>query len=353
MNNFLKDVWYIAGWSNELGPGKHLARTIADTPVVIYRDENGELAALYDRCPHRFAPLSNGKIVNGVVECGYHGLRFDRTGACVGNPHGPISRYLAVDAYAVHERHGFIWLWLGEPSKADPDRIADMSAVRQEPAESYFSGYLPVRAHHLLLVDNILDLSHADYLHQAELGSGGTMSRSRPHIEEGEDWVMAQWFVTNEDKGVAILRAELDDPTALVDMWTEVRWHTSGAVMLKVGITPTGESRERGVHTHVVHAMTPETATSTHYFYSVWRNYKQQSAEYSRMMQQAVRHAFENEDKPMMEAQQRVIGAGDFMKLKPGLLPIDAASTRARRLFDRAVAAESARDGLRERMEQA
>jgi vanillate O-demethylase monooxygenase subunit len=201
----------------------------------------------------------------------------------------------------------------------------------------------------MLLVDNILDLSHADYLHRGALGSGGTMSRMRPRIEETDSSVLAEWFVTNESKGVAIMRAELRDPNALVDMWTEVKWHTGGAVMLKVGMTPTGESRDNGVVTHVIHAMTPETATSSHYFYSIWRSYKTDDAEYTRLMSEAVRFAFEEEDKPMIEAQQAAVGENDFMSMKPSLLGVDAASTRARRLYDRVLAAErSSKTLLRE-----
>jgi vanillate O-demethylase monooxygenase subunit len=340
MRDFLSDVWYVAGWSDEVARDRPLARTIANTPVVMFRDNRGELAALRDRCPHRFSPLSKGRIANGVIECGYHGLQFDRKGACVANPHGSISKALAVESFTMAERDGLLWLWLGDSAKARMESIPDMSAVQQEPPNSHFRGHLSVRAHHLLLVDNILDLSHADYLHKAALGSGGTMTRTRPRIEEGEDFILAEWFAAKEGKGVAIMRAELADPNALIDMWTSVRWHTSGAVLLKVGITPTGEPRDQGIVTHVIHAMTPQTPGSSHYFYRVWRNYQSDNAEYSRMMEGAVRFAFEGEDKDMIEAQQINMGDGDFMSMKPALLAIDSASMRARRLFDRALAAE-------------
>jgi phenylpropionate dioxygenase-like ring-hydroxylating dioxygenase large terminal subunit len=340
MIEFIKNAWYIAGWAREIEPDKLLARTIADTEVVMYRDGTGALCALRDRCAHRFVPLSKGRICNGVLECGYHGLQYNRSGVCVSNPHGPVSRALAVDGFTLTEREGLLWLWLGDPAKARIDGIPDMSASPEHPAAAIVEGYLPVKAHHLLLVDNILDLSHADYLHRGGLGSGGTMTRSRPKIEEGADWLLAEWFVSKEDKGVAIMRAQLPDPKVLVDMWTEVRWHSGSAVMLKVGMVGTGEPRDKGIVSHVIHAMTPESATSSHYFYRVWRNYRQDDEELSRGMREAVRVAFEDEDKMMIELQQRAVGDEDFMSLKPALLPIDAASSRARRLYDKLLQAE-------------
>src|SRR4030088_1197768 len=85
---FLRNVWYVAAWANELEMGKLFARTILSDPVLLFRTADGTPAALADRCPHRFAPLHLGKLHGNVVECAYHGLRFDCSGVCVKNPHG-------------------------------------------------------------------------------------------------------------------------------------------------------------------------------------------------------------------------------------------------------------------------
>ena len=86
---YLGNAWYVAAWSDDLTEGQLLARTILKEPVVLYRKSDGAVVALGDRCPHRFAPLHMGKIVHGDrVQCPYHGLEFDQTGACVLNPHG-------------------------------------------------------------------------------------------------------------------------------------------------------------------------------------------------------------------------------------------------------------------------
>ena len=85
MNNYLNNAWYMAGWARDL-QDTPLAREFLETPVVMFRDAAGAPAALYDMCPHRFAPLSRGGLVEGQVECGYHGLRFASDGRCTRNP---------------------------------------------------------------------------------------------------------------------------------------------------------------------------------------------------------------------------------------------------------------------------
>jgi len=86
---YLRNAWYVAAWSDNLADGQLLSRTILKEPIVLFRKSDGNVGALQDRCPHRFAPLHMGKIVGGDrVQCPYHGLEFDSSGACVLNPHG-------------------------------------------------------------------------------------------------------------------------------------------------------------------------------------------------------------------------------------------------------------------------
>ena len=76
----LRRHWWVAGTSAELAR-RPIARTILGTPLVLFRTA-GKAAALLDRCPHRNAPLSHGKIVEGLIECPYHGWAFDGAGEC-------------------------------------------------------------------------------------------------------------------------------------------------------------------------------------------------------------------------------------------------------------------------------
>ena len=77
----LPDAWFIACEARALRD-KPISFTLQGTPLVLFRGAEGKPAALLDRCPHRNAPLSLGKVVNGELQCGYHGWRFDGAGFC-------------------------------------------------------------------------------------------------------------------------------------------------------------------------------------------------------------------------------------------------------------------------------
>ena len=114
---YLRNAWYCAAWSETLGDDGVLGLTILKEPVVLYRQGNGEVVALEDRCAHRFAPLSMGAVVGGNrIQCPYHGLEYDKTGACVLNPHGNknIPSRARVKSYPVTEKHKAIWVWMGD-----------------------------------------------------------------------------------------------------------------------------------------------------------------------------------------------------------------------------------------------
>jgi phenylpropionate dioxygenase-like ring-hydroxylating dioxygenase large terminal subunit len=338
MMRWLRNCWYAGAWADEIAPGGSLARIIIENPILFWRDDEAIVRALINRCPHRLAPLSKGGIDRNVVRCGYHGLAFDgATGKCIENPHGPITSALSVRSFPIVERHGILWVWMGDADQADPDAIPDLSFIDTTPLSAFSKGYMRAAADHRLLEDNIFDLSHGDYLHPATLG-GGAFTRTRPHIEERGDTIFVQWLAKNV-KAIPIWRPELPDPDMLTDMRTEVLWHPSGVMLLRGGMTLADAPREDGLDTQNAHIMTPETATSTHYFFCNSRNYRVDDAEYNAALTVGLKAAFEGEDKPMIEAQQANIGEMDLMDCKPALLRIDNASTQARRLYQRLVEA--------------
>jgi vanillate O-demethylase monooxygenase subunit len=336
---FLKNVWYAAWWSDELGDSQLHPRMIAEEAIVFWRDEQGAAHAILDRCPHRYAPLSLGKRVEGGVQCGYHGLAFNGAGACISNPHGPIVSALKVRAFPLVERHKLVWIWMGDADQADPDQIPDLGFADRAPATAYSRGFLPTRAGHQLIADNILDLTHADYLHASNLG-GGAMTRSKPTIEEREDaTVFVEWLAKGDVVPPFFLN-ELPHPDRPVDVWNSVLWYPNGVMKLRFGATETGAPRDQGIDTLAAHIVTPETACTTHYFYFNTRDFRLDDKEYNEQYAAAMLYAFSVEDKPMLEGQQQRIGNGDLFDRKPVLLVTDAASTRARRVLSRLVEVE-------------
>jgi len=338
---WLKACWYAAAWADDVPADGRLVRNIIEEPILFWRDADGQMRAMADRCAHRLAPLSLGNISGNVVRCRYHGLAFDGdTGRCVHNPHGPALRALAVRTYPVIERHSLIWIWMGTPQTADTEAIPDLSFIDDCPAHAFSRGYIPTAADHHLLEDNILDLSHGDYLHPETLG-GGAFTRAMLAVKEQADTLLVRWEAKNE-KAIPIWQPEMPDPDRMTDMTTEVLWHPSGVMTLYGDAMPVGYPPERGVRTWNVHIMTPQSRYSTHYLYCNARDYRTEDAHYNAAISAGLAKAFAEEDKPMIEAQQSRIGHNDLFDCQPTLLTIDNASIRARRIYRRLVEAEQA-----------
>jgi len=342
MRPYLRNTWYVAGFAEEFTPGRLVARTLLGEPLVLFRTDTGTIAALADRCPHRFAPLSAGRLCDGgrTVECPYHGLRFGADGACAHNPHGDgrMPKAAVVPTHAVRERDRLVWLWAGAPADADESLIPDFSQVTAAPDDATVRGYMPTACDYQLLVDNILDLTHADHLHAGVLGSGA-LSRCRPQVSEpGARSVRIAW-ISSGDLAPPAFDMHLREQQRPTDQWTEVTWTAPGCMLLNVGATLQGEAREQGVDTVNLHLTTPETAMTCHYWYWTTRNFAI-DPQANAHVRGLVEHAFSQQDKPMLEAQQRRIGAAEFWSLDPVLLAGDAGAVRVRRKLQHLVAQE-------------
>lgn len=330
---YLMNTWYQAGWSSEVEESTLLARTLLDEPLVFYRDSNGKVNALMDRCPHKFVPLSAGCVKGDSVVCGYHGLEFGEDGACTKNPHGEIPKRLQVKSYIVAERHTAIWVWMGDPEKANLTTIPDLSFIDSVPEETRIFGYMNTACDYQLLTDNILDLSHADYLHPTTLG--GMMTQAKTELQNDTDALVVRWFARNCEAPMAFM--PMADENNKIDISIEVTWNPPALMVLtnsgvKPGLTVTDS--DLGI---TLHNMVPETNGHTHYFYCSTRRFQLNNPEFTRLLKKNIQHAFENEDKPMLEKQQRSIGNSNFRDLKPVLLSIDAAGVQARGILDRLI----------------
>lgn len=334
---WLNNVWYQAGWIDELDQAGRLARRILDRPVLIFRSEDGAFHAIEDRCPHRFAPLSAGTIEQGLAVCGYHGLGFDGSGQCRRNPHAPITSAMKVAAWPVVARHQALWIWPGDPALADPALVPDLGFIDAVPERARITMAMPTRADYRLLIDNIMDLSHADYLHPTTIGGINTTARKSSRTEG--DKVVATWDAPDCEPPPAF-RAQVA-PAERADIWTEVTWQAPGVLVLGVAATAAGVARTAADEAWTLHNMTPEAPGRTHYFVCATRPFLQDDVAFSAMLREALRQAFEDEDKPMLERQQASIGDGDIEAMGPLLLPIDAAAVRVRRMLAARIAAEA------------
>lgn len=339
---YLLNCWYLVAWEEELPAGSHILRTVAERPLIVSRNEAGDIDVLLDRCPHRLVPLSRGQIGEEGIVCAYHGIAFDRKGVCTHNPHGPILSALRVPSYPAVLKHRGVWAWLGDADLADSALVPDLSVVGGFPPVAQNFGYEFIAANYLLCTDNILDLSHADYLHRDSLGGGAT-TRAKQSVQESEEEIRVNWFAAN-DSAPPALDALMDEKGQPIDLKLWVRWNAPGVMLLNFGAVPAGRPELGGPDTWGIHIMVPQDATSTHYFYWNGRN-RGWDPEFNAIVREAMRNAFACEDKPMLEAQQRSIGSADFEALSPVLLRTDEGPVRVRRRMRALIAAEQSANG--------
>jgi vanillate O-demethylase monooxygenase subunit len=342
---FVRNAWYVAAWSDDIGDGQLVARTIMDEPIVLYRKANGDVAAIEDRCAHRFAPLHMGKLVGGDrIQCAYHGLEFDGTGACVRNPHGAknIPPRARVKSYAVIEKHKAIWIWMGA-APADAAKVPDFGVLDNVPElHTTKRDSIVIRANYQLIIDNLLDLSHTSYLHEGILGNADTVE-SEIKVEQDGDDVVVERHATNSAPPGMFAQFWPDHPPR-VDKFTNMRWMAPSTLRLVTGICKMGAPPDSGTGYHAIHMLTPENGRSTLYHFTAVRfGVMTTDDALNRELQVKVaklrRFAFEEQDAPVIEAQQKVIESATTA-LDPLVLAIDVGPVRYKRILGKMLEAE-------------
>lgn len=329
---FVKNCWYAAGWDQEFEAGSITARTLLGRTVAFFRGEDGQVAALLDRCPHRGVPLSMGSIVEGRVRCLYHALEFDAAGTCVHNPHVPSrSSRLPAERIPTATRYGMVWLWHGDAEAADPALVPDYGWF-VEPRYATIHGKLHVQADYRLVIDNLMDLSHAEYLHARTVGTPGSSGSVKNSVSAEDARVTVHRRVS--DLPPSAVFAPLWKKTPRIDQYADMSWRAPSNLLLDLGIVPPGGERADGFHFPSAHLLTPETERSTHYFYAVARDFATDDAVLSERIRATFVQAFDGEDCPVIEAVQRRIdeaqGGFKFANFTAG----DAASAKVRRMLD-------------------
>ncbi len=339
MENYLRHCWYMAGWADEVGPAG-LVRQILGKPVYLYRLVDGTVAAILDRCPHRFAPLSKGTREGDRLVCGYHGLAFGPDGHCVRNPFADrIPAGADIPTFAVIEQEGIVWLWGGDKDAADPALVPAFPFVPDAPGWRTVHGYTLMQANYQYGTDNLMDLSHIEFVHKGTFAGQGVIFAGQHQVTQDGDTLHSDWWMP----GIALPSVAQGHmpPDAVVDHWLEMRWNAPATMRLNIGVCPHGEPRETGFEVPQAHILTPANEHETHYFWSSSRTNDVDSAEVDNILRQLFGEAFDLEDKPMIEAAYANVRGKDFWGEKPVALGIDQGGTRARRLLESLIARES------------
>lgn len=337
--SFLQNCWYAAGFSRELSQ-EPLMRILLGQQVVLYRTDAGEAVALGNRCPHRFAPLHKGRVFADAIRCPYHGLRFGPDGGCVDNPigKGHIPDAARVPSFPIREVNGIVWLWFGD-EPADEDKIIRFDFFDQADHWATVEDQMEIAAAYTLVSDNLLDLTHAEFLHPA-LSTEGFSKRVRFTSEQEDETVFAKNWRSNEPITPMFRFAMGENAPETVDHRSIVRWNAPSTLLVEVGATYVGRPESEGITTLTAHMITPETEMSCHYFWKLARDFRLGDEVFATRLHDAIQSAFINEDKAMIEEQQLCMGGENFDALNPVLLNTDAASVRARRVLQKKLDAQ-------------
>ena len=337
----VRDAWYVGAWADEVGQ-QPLARRICDLPMVFYRDASGRAGALEDRCCHRGTPLSHGQVVENGLQCGYHGLVFATDGRCVEVPgQDRIPPTARVKSHPLVEKDGFLWVWPGNPEKADPAQIIDYPYHADRARWPHKHTTYHIAAAAMLMVDNLMDLTHLGYVHARTIGGN-----PRTHV----DARMTTTRTPNGLRFVRWMRNSVPPPTYVravgfqgrIDRWQEFEFVAPGNVLQATGALDAGsgkhpEDRDGPFAIRLYHGLTPETETTCFYFWSAANGYRQNEPEATEQLFKEIASTFV-EDKTIVEAQQgRLTELGEA-----GLVDIVSDGNRVlmRRAMERLLALE-------------
>ncbi|MFD1342559.1 aromatic ring-hydroxylating dioxygenase subunit alpha [Litorisediminicola beolgyonensis] len=301
--SFVLNAWYVAGWSSEFDETL-AALEITGQRLVLFRRSDGGLSALEDRCPHRLLPLSKGRRIGDTIQCGYHGMTFDGSGTCVrvpGQDNTPKSAN--VRAFPVEERHGVVWVWMGDPTLADPAAIFEIPEMSDSGWHAHHGGHLEIRSHYLNVAENLVDPAHVSFVHPTTLGNAASENVPVHVSTTGE--VIRAWRWIRDAEPIGFFKA-FGGFTGNVDRWHYYDLHLPSTAVIDFGSIATEkncaeEDRGAGVRIFAIHFVTPvnEHLTVDHWMHL--RNTAVGDEAASEKMDAMFRVAFD-EDKAILEA---------------------------------------------------
>ena len=273
----IKDCWYVAALATEVGR-EVLSRRLLGVDVALYRTLAGQAVAVRNRCPHRSFPLSKGRLQGDVLVCGYHGMAFNPDGRCVSMPALPIvPSHADVRAYPVVERGPLVWIWMGNPDRADESLVPDTHWLAS-PDWSTVGGTFHIQADYVSMHENLLDQTHFPFLHP---GAIGTPEYARSRLDartEGDSVVIDRVLLNSPPPGVYAM------PTGLtgqpVDRYSEARFVSPALHRAFARIVdrqdPSGQART--YRFNITHIFTPDSQRGMHYWWFCSRDFKHQDA---------------------------------------------------------------------------
>jgi vanillate O-demethylase monooxygenase subunit len=352
---WIRNCWYVVAWDHEIPPADSptlFRRVVLGEPLLVYRLADGGFAALEDRCCHRHAPLSAGRREGDCVRCGYHGLKFDAAGGCVEVPgQSRVPPRARVRRYPVVLKNRWLFVWMGDAEAADTALLPDNFSCDHADWQ-YRPGYLHYDTPYLLICDNLLDFSHLSYVHEKTVGGSTAIAQAVPVIESVPG-TRPGWPVM----GVKVSRRVHDVPAppyyqrfrrfdTNLDRWFVYEFLLPGTLLMHSGGRPVGDADDdlsRAVQLHSCQTLTPETATTTHYFFQQAHRRGEGDEAVTEIIHDSLVRAF-NEDRDMITAQHHNLALPGGTPMLT--LAMDAALMRFRRALRARIDAERGSAGI-------
>lgn len=333
--DFVRNAWYVAGWSHDFTRAL-AARRYLDEAVVMYRTASGEVSALADRCAHRAYPLSLGSLSGDQVVCGYHGFTYEAGGCCTRIPsqaHVPAS--YAVRRYPTLERAGIVWIWMGRAEDADESSMPDLFELGlTDPAFHHAVGDTSFcKNRYQLTHENLLDLSHIGFLHPGSIGT--------PHVTEHpvetrahDRIVEATRLIANDE--MTIFHKHTIGRTGRMDRTTRSVFMAPSAHVTHVTMVAPGTTARLGEPGYfsefkINHLITPVSKSETLYFWAFNRT-AMTDDDTTAFFRNALRNVFD-QDRVALEMQEKSLTEDPGFSERS--CKADEASIKARRLLEK------------------
>ncbi|WP_068085443.1 aromatic ring-hydroxylating dioxygenase subunit alpha [Novosphingobium rosa] len=337
---FVRDHWYAAAWSGEVGE-KPFARRILNERIVLFRMADGTVGALEDRCPHRLAPLSMGECAEGGLRCGYHGMVFNAEGQCIGIPGQDIIPPTArTRAYPAIETYGLIWIWTGS-GKPDHSRFPHIMGYGEDGWAMLDGGYQHHAGNYRIEIENLMDPAHTTFLHKETIGNKA--AKDVPvHVAQGDKGLTAFRWIENVPP-TPLDQKSHDFGEGRVDRRVAFNFELPATSFVDIAVIPAGMERSEdnlmhgGIRTFSYKFLTPETDRSTHFFWLHLRNYRKGDQQLDAILRGNLEKTF-NEDNEMVAAIQREQEETGLRQRTA--IAIDRAPIMALRMIDRMISAE-------------
>jgi vanillate O-demethylase monooxygenase subunit len=305
---------------------------------VLFRTEDGRAVALSDRCPHRGAQLSKGCLEGDNLVCGYHGFTFDATGRCVRIPGmDRVPAQADVRRFPLVETWQWLFVWMGDPALAERTPLPDYHWM-DAPGWAGRDELLDVKADYTLVRDNLLDLSHAKFVHKNTLATDDVTET--PVQATAEDGLVR---VTRDMRNIvpSPFFKRLRGFGGRVDHSQIIEFTPPCHIVIKVRVASApGEREDKVAEMRVLNALTPERPGATHYFWGLVRNFATDDKEATDLAHRLNRDTF-FEDVTVLEAQQLMLDCRPA-GWAPVSVPADRGCVLADRVMKKLVDAERA-----------